>query len=989
MASYRPHKNGVDDLVLLSDMSENAIVDTLKKHFDADEIYTYIGQVLISLNPYREIPNLYTETTLAKYIKRLSFENPPHVYALAEDVHRSMVKEKENIDLRKDIFVLTAAPTQTHIPTNQQHCIIISGESGAGKTEASKKIMEYIAAVSDSDDDAAGVENIKDKLLQSNPVLEAFGNAKTIRNDNSSRFGKYMEMQFNSCGNPVGGRITNYLLEKSRVVKQQQGERNFHIFYQLLSGMSQQEKAQLQLKGPDQYRYLNQNGQVKIPDRDDASDFQETKEAMTVVGLAAAEQAEIMQLLAAILHLGNLEFEPSAKDRSSVKNKNVLETVAKVLKVQAPHLEKALVMRTITTRNEKISTPLKPEEAANARDSLAKNIYSRLFNWIVNRLNENMSHTDKGKNKSFVISVLDIYGFEIFERNGFEQLCINYANEKLHQIFIELTLKAEQEEYVREGIPWVDVKYKDNKRCCELIEKQHHLIDLLDEECVIPNGTDASLYDKLMKELRGKPHFVEPPKVQQGGKPGAGGAPRLFIIDHYAANVSYDTSGFLEKNKDTLFVDLLDLMLTKSGIKVAKAIFQGDAAVKDSKKRPVTAGTQFRTQVASLVKSLMSSKPHYIRCIKPNSTKSGKKFDKDIVSIQVRYLGLLENVKVRRAGYAYRQTFDQFVERYKMTCTETWPSWESRGFEARQACQTIMESLGFGTNGYKFGKTKIFVKDPDTVFKLESHRDAAIENLVIQIQRSWRAFMTRKWYLELRALSRDLMYGKKERRRNSINRKYWGQYIPGLGRDEAFKSIMAKLGDTKILFADEVFKADRSFKVSRRAFVVTEKRIHWFEYRPGKIAHHQQLGLQYITGVTMSEFADNYVVIHAEPPKSGKERKENAPRKGLLVETSRKTEMVVCLRDQIANKLGANFDVKFENLIEFEVIKGQKRKIQFEQVGSVEELRPLKPAGSTCKVTVEPGLSKTSEPQGVYVNPAKRGQQGGVKKKQKVGGEYQ
>ncbi|RKO94162.1 P-loop containing nucleoside triphosphate hydrolase protein [Blyttiomyces helicus] len=926
----KPHKNGVDDLVLLSEVSENAICDTLKKHYDADEIYVCViapsssigcHAMIVrfrthppSLNPYRDISNLYSEQTLQKYVRKLPFENAPHVYALAEDAHRSMMKERENVGL---VFFVHKA------------VIDEPGESGAGKTEASKRIMEYVAAVCENGE---GVADIKDKLLQSNPVLEAFGNAKTLRNDNSSRFGKYMEMQFNYAGNPIGGKITNYLLEKSRVVKQQQGERNFHIFYQLLAGISGKQRDEMSLGPPEKFSYLNQSGTFKVSDRNDNADFKETQEAMTVVGLTDAEQSEILKLLASILHIGNLEFgvvkDKDGKEKTAVKNKDgEIKERNSVTGMWSREEEES-------GREERTATKL---AQAGARDSLAKNIYSRLFNWIVVRLNENMANSAK----SYVIGVLDIYGFEIFDRNSFEQLCINYTNEKLHQIFIELTLKAEQEEYVREGIPWTEVKYVNNKPCCELIEKQHHLIDLLDEECLVPAGTDTTFHAKVQNNLRGKPNWVEAPRMQTAQKTFVIKVAEVMLNEHYAADVPYDCEGILEKNKDTLFLDLLELMM-KSGTRLAKTLFEADAA-RDSKKRPVTAATQFR----------------------PNGQKSGRKFEKDLVSTQIRYLGLLENVKVRRAGYAHRQTFLVFFERYKVLLPFPFPP----PGDAKKECVHILDAIGISKDDYKVGKSKMFIKAPDTVFKLESLRDVAVEKLIVKMQRAWRGFVSRKWYLELRTAARDLVIGKKERRPNTLNRKFWGKYLLGLDSNPDFKAIMSKNGESKIVFSDNVRKLNRGFKWEPRVFVLTDKNSHWFEFRSNKVSHHQQIAHAYLTKVSLSELADTHVVLHFEPPKSGPEKAKNATKKSLVIENLRKTEIAVCVREQLGSE-EKKVEVVFSNSIEYEHESGKKRTLQFETVATAAEVKPLKAKGSVATITVCQGLAKTSGKRGKKPNKA-------------------
>jgi len=431
--------HAVNDLVLLEDISANGILDALAKHYRGDEIYTYIGHVLISVNPFKEIRDLYGPNSIKKFPGKKEYQNPPHIYAVAERAYRAMIFDIEN------------------------QCVIITGESGAGKTEASKKIMEYVAAQSSK---SRQVQIVKEQLVQSNPLLEAFGNAKTVRNNNSSRFGKYMEIQFN-LGDPKGGRITVFLLEKGRVITRHEDERSFHIFYQFLTGSTEQEKRQYHLLGLDGYAYINQSKCKTVPGIDDAKDFQDTKKAMSIIGMSPDQQSLIFNLLSAILLLGNIDFVVKGTG-SAVKNPDVLNTVAQHLAVSPEVLNKALTIKTMTSATESIQIPLNLEQAFYARDSLAKTVYGRMFEWIVDAANTAIK-TDAS---STSIGVLDIYGFEIFQSNGFEQLCINFVNEKLHQLFIELTLKAEQEEYGKEGIAWVEVKYYNNKPIVELIEKR-------------------------------------------------------------------------------------------------------------------------------------------------------------------------------------------------------------------------------------------------------------------------------------------------------------------------------------------------------------------------------------------------------------------------------------------------------------------------------------------------------------------------------------
>ncbi|KAK7810753.1 hypothetical protein U0070_027481 [Myodes glareolus] len=435
---------GVEDLVLLEPLDEDSLIKNLRLRYEEKEIYTYIGSVVISVNPYQSLP-IYGPEFIAKYRDYTFYELKPHIYALANMAYQSL--KDRDLD----------------------QCILITGESGAGKTEASKLVMSYVAAVCGKGEQ---VNVVKEQLLQSNPVLEAFGNAKTIRNDNSSRFGKYMDIEFDFKGSPLGGVITNYLLEKSRVVKQLKGERNFHIFYQLLAGADAQLLKALKLEqDASSYAYLN--GAVsQMNAMDDASNFRALQSAMSVIGFSEDEIRQVLEVTALVLKLGNVkltdEFQANGIAASGIADGKVVREIGELMGLSSMELERALCSRTMETAKEKVVTVLNVTQAQYARDALAKNVYSRLFDWIVNRINESIKVGSGEKRK--VMGVLDIYGFEILENNSFEQFVINYCNEKLQQVFIELTLKEEQEEYKREGIPWTKVDYFDNGIICNLIE---------------------------------------------------------------------------------------------------------------------------------------------------------------------------------------------------------------------------------------------------------------------------------------------------------------------------------------------------------------------------------------------------------------------------------------------------------------------------------------------------------------------------------------
>ncbi|CAH2095894.1 unnamed protein product [Euphydryas editha] len=709
---------GVQDFVLLEDYrSEAAFIDNLKKRFRENIIYTYIGNVLISVNPYKNLP-IYTEEKTKLYFQKAFFEAPPHVFAIADNAYRSLVYEQ------------------------REQCILISGESGSGKTEASKKVLEYIAARTNH---LLNVETVKDKLLQTNPLLEAFGNAKTHRNDNSSRFGKYMDIQFNFEGAPEGGHILNYLLEKSRVVSQMSGERNFHIFYQLLAGGDQELLKRLRLQGrPEVYKYTTDSVTQSSQKSNDAEQFRAVREAMKVIEIAEDEQNEMFEIVASVLHLGNVKFVQNDKGYSEILNHDAnSENIADLLKVNKTQLREALTSRTIDARGDVVSTPLDLEQAHYARDALAKAIYEKHFRWLVSRVNASLAAKEDDP-RSSVIGILDIYGFEIFPKNSFEQFCINFCNEKLQQLFIQLTLKSEQEEYLREGIEWEPVEYFNNIIICDLIEERHRgIISILDDECLRPgDATDLSFLEKLSQRLDGHAHYKSHQKVDSKTQKLMGRDE--FCLVHYAGDVTYNVNTFIEKNNDLLFRDLQGVMAS-SGNKIAASCFKD--LNRSSKKRPDTAITQFKNSLNELIKILSSKEPSYIRCIKPNDFKTPMHFDDKLVSHQVKYLGLMENLRVRRAGFAYRRTYDAFLERYKCLSQETWPNF--RG-PARDGVQKLVEALKYEKEEYRMGNTKIFIRFPKTLFDTEDAYQLKKNDIATIIQSRWRGYYQRKQYLKMR-----------------------------------------------------------------------------------------------------------------------------------------------------------------------------------------------------------------------------------------------
>uniref|UniRef100_A0A4W3J825 Myosin IH n=1 Tax=Callorhinchus milii TaxID=7868 RepID=A0A4W3J825_CALMI len=676
---------GVQDFVLLdSYTSEMAFLDNLRKRFRENLIYTYIGTLLVSVNPYKEL-EIFTCKQMELYQGVNFFELPPHIYAIADNAYRLMCTEYKN------------------------HFILISGESGAGKTEASKKILQYYAMTCPTTEQ---LQIVRDRLLLSNPVLEAFGNAKTLRNDNSSRFGKYMDIQFSFMGAPVGGHILSYLLEKSRVAHQNHGERNFHIFYQLLEGGENELLRWLGLeRNAHQYHYLVQGQCAKVSSINDKNDWKTVRKAFSVIDFNENNIDDLLGIIASVLHLGNIKFEVDNRGHSLITNDTQIRWISKLLGVPVTVLQEALTHKRIETKAEEVLSPLSVEQAFCARDAVAKAIYGRTFTWLVNKINVSLANRDPSRKT--VIGLLDIYGFEVFDVNSFEQFCINYCNEKLQQLLIELTLKSEQEEYEAEGIQWEPIQYFNNKIICDLVEERHRgIISILDEECLRPGeATDFTFLMKLEEKEGSHPHFLTHKLADQKTRKTLRRAD--FRLLHYAGDVTYSVIGFLDKNNDLLYRNLKEVMCGSSNLIVKQCFSLSEL---DIKKRPETVATQFKNSLMGLMDILMSKEPSYIRCIKPNDGKQAGRFDDVLVRHQVKYLGLMEHLRVRRAGFAYRRKFEIFLQRYKSLCPDTWPHWHGPPSEG---VERLVKYIGYKPDEYKMGRTKIFIRFPKTLFATE------------------------------------------------------------------------------------------------------------------------------------------------------------------------------------------------------------------------------------------------------------------------------
>ncbi|XP_034466328.1 myosin IEb [Hippoglossus hippoglossus] len=912
--------SGVDDMVLLSKISEDAITDNLKKRYMDDYIFTYIGAVLISVNPFKQLP-YFTEREVELYQGAAQYENPPHIYALADNMYRNMMIDSEN------------------------QCVIISGESGAGKTVAAKYIMSYVSKVSGGGDK---VQHVKDIILQSNPLLEAFGNAKTVRNNNSSRFGKYFEIQFSRGGAPDGGKISNFLLEKSRVVSQNEGERNFHIYYQLLEGASGEQRENLGVTTPDYYSYLNQSGTYTVEDVNDKKEFCDTMGAMSVVGLSVEDQDSVLQLVAGILHLGNISFREE-NNYAVVESQDFLAFPSFLLGISQDGLCSKLTSKIMDSKwggkTESISVTLNTEQACFSRDALSKALYARLFDFLVDCVNKAIQKDQEELN----IGVLDIYGFEIFQKNGFEQFSINFVNEKLQQIFIELTLKAEQEEYVQEGIKWMPIEYFNNKVVCDLIESKLNplgIMSILDDVCATMHakgeGADQTLLQKLQGQIGAHQHFSS--------------WNRGFVVHHYAGKVSYDVSGFCERNRDVLFNDIIELMQS-SEFPFIRALFPENLEA-EKRGRPSTASSKIKKQANTLVQTLMKCTPHYIRCIKPNETKRPRDWEDNRVRHQVEYLGLRENIRVRRAGYAYRRVFKKFLQRYAILTKETWPQWKG---DERQGVLHLLNCVNMDQDQFQLGKAKVFIKAPESLFLLEEMRERKYNGYARVIQKAWRKHIAVRKHVKMREEASDVLLNKKERRRNSINRNFVGDYI-GTDNHPEIRQFVGRR--ERIDFADVVVKYDRRFRTVKRDLILTPKFLYLIGREKvkqgpdkGQIQEvlKRKIELNKIQSVSLSSLQDDFFVVHEEEYDS-------------VLQSIFKTEFLSLLVKRFHEKSERKLPLKFNNLLEFKVKKGGwgpfssagSRQIQF-QVGQGDEA-VLKLSGKVLQVSIGPGLPKNSRP---------------------------
>ena len=898
----KPRSAGVDDMVMLEKSKDNDIEKNLRDRYNVQSCYTYIGEVLIAVNPFKDF-GIYNDDNIEKYTGANLCDNPPHIFAVGDDMYRNLMVDKEN------------------------QCVIISGESGAGKTYNAKYIMEYLSKVSGGVGD---IERVKSVIMATNPLLEAFGNAKTTRNNNSSRFGKYFTIKFDYGGQPIGGDITTFLLEKTRVSGIQNGERNFHIFYQLINGLDQNSKRAFEIYDIQNYNYLTMNRGLDhcvAEGIDDREEFRDVQEALSLIGVGNDVMQNIFRMLSGILHLGNIVFEDSgaADEHAVVNDTDAVQRAATCLSVDPNELINSMCVKEFKIGNDVTEKGLNKDQAGSSRNSIAQGIYARLFDHLVKLINITLKIPQE---QLLDVGVLDIYGFEIFDKNGFEQLCINFVNEKLQQIFIELTLKAEQEEYAREGIEWRNIPYKDNKVLCELIQGKRPpgVFPLMDDVCKQNHAQEAEKVDPIIcstivRSLQGE-HL-------------SGGNGR-FTIHHYAGPVNYSPDGFFDKNRNTLLRNIIVCMQNSKNALLSelfnnendRLISHPNAGAVRGHKRPPTAGATISKQSNALVEALTKCRPHYVRCIKPNEVKRYGDWDQERVRHQIRYLGLAENIKVRRAGFAYRRTFDQFLQRYNILAYADNPHQAQnppKYNQNPQACQNLMNKIlsdYLTSDEFQYGKTKVFVKSPESVNLLEEQRERVYDEFARIIQKHLKNYVNKSKVAAIKESANAVVFAKKERNRASIKRRFYSDYL-GCDSNPMFRQFMGK--KERIIFASKCVRYTGKMNEIQAYLVVSNIKLQvlGWEVKDPKIknpvypADYEfvvkfEISFSDNPDLTVSELIDGFLLIKDPEAQNPDPKAKNGD---CLLRIRFLTEFLYCLATKTRNPPFIKYHPRGQNLI--------------------------------------------------------------------------
>ncbi|XP_027897164.1 myosin-4-like isoform X3 [Xiphophorus couchianus] len=747
-----PKFDKIEDMVMMTHLHEPAVLFNLKERYAAWMIYTYSGLFCVTVNPYKWLP-VYNPEVVRAYRGKKRMEVPPHIFALSDNAYQFMLADRVN------------------------QSILITGESGAGKTVNTKRVIQYFATIAVATDKKKESSSkmkgtLEDQIIQANPLLEAFGNAKTVRNDNSSRFGKFIRIHFGATGKLASADIETYLLEKSRVTFQLSAERSYHIFYQLTCNQKPELIDLLLITtNPYDFAFISQ-GEISVKSINDAEELVATDEAFDILGFLPDEKASAYKLTGAVMHYGNMKFKQKQREEQAEPDgTEEADKAAYLMGLNSADLLKNLCYPRVKVGNEFVTKGQNVQQVYNSIGALAKSVYEKMFLWMVLRINQQL---DTKQSRQHFIGVLDIAGFEIFDYNSMEQLCINFTNEKLQQFFNHHMFVLEQEEYKKEGIEWEFIDFgMDLAACIELIEKPMGIFSILEEECMFPKSSDASFKNKLYDQHLGKNScFLKPKAVK--GKPEA-----HFTLVHYAGNVDYNISGWLEKNKDPLNESVVQLYQKSSNktLSMLYASFSGaeDSAAgskKGSKKKGAsfqTVSALFRENLGKLMTNLRTTHPHFVRCLIPNETKTPGEMENQMVIHQLRCNGVLEGIRICRKGFPSRILYGDFKQRYRILNPSAVP--EGQFMDNKKAAEKLLSSIDVDHTQYKFGHTKVFFK-AGLLGALEEMRDERLAQVVMSVQALCRRFLVRMEYQKMMA-RKEAIYTLQYNLRSFMNVKHW------------------------------------------------------------------------------------------------------------------------------------------------------------------------------------------------------------------------
>ncbi|XP_029954465.1 myosin heavy chain, fast skeletal muscle-like [Salarias fasciatus] len=757
-----PKFDKIEDMAMMTHLNEAAVLFNLKERYAAWMIYTYSGLFCVTVNPYKWLP-VYNHEVVVAYRGKKRQEAPPHIFSISDNAYQSMLTDREN------------------------QSILITGESGAGKTVNTKRVIQYFATIAGSGDRKKDVAsngklqgNLEDQIISANPLLEAFGNAKTVRNDNSSRFGKFIRIHFGTSGKLASADIETYLLEKSRVTFQLSAERSYHIFYQIMSNKKPELIETLLITtNPYDFPFVSQ-GEISVASIVDSDELMATDSAIDILGFTAEERIGIYKLTGAVMHYGNMKFKQKQREEQAEPDgTEVADKAAYLMGLNSADLLKALCYPRVKVGNEYVTKGQTVQQVYNSIGALAKSVYEKMFLWMVLRINQML---DTKQPRQFFIGVLDIAGFEIFDYNSLEQLCINFTNEKLQQFFNHHMFVLEQEEYKKEGIEWEFIDFgMDLAACIELIEKPMGIFSILEEECMFPKASDTTFKNKLYDQHLGKSSNFQKPKLVKGK------AEAHFSLVHYAGTVDYSITGWLDKNKDPLNETVVQLY-QKAGLKLLAFLYSnyssseeaggggaggtGAAAKKAAKKKGSsfqTVSALFRENLGKLMTNLKSTHPHFVRCLIPNETKTPGIMEHHLVIHQLRCNGVLEGIRICRKGFPSRILYGDFKQRYKVLNASVIP--EGQFIDNKKASEKLLGSIDVDHTQYKFGHTKVFFK-AGLLGLLEEMRDERLASLITITQALCRGFLRRKEFQKMME-SKESIYIIQYNIRSFMNVKHW------------------------------------------------------------------------------------------------------------------------------------------------------------------------------------------------------------------------